>query len=109
MTWMRLISFTGLALAAALLATVAQAVMAMRAWQEGDPLAPSAVTAMDMKREVTRWRPVRRWRHRKVVRRVLRESPGEARAYRRLAWTLWSWSLLAAASALALIGHLVDS
>lgn len=109
MTWLRLFSFTGLALLGAIFGTVVQAALTLRAAREHDPLGDSAVTAFDMNHEVPRRRPLRRWRHRRVVRQVLADSPAEAAAYRRLWWTLWSWSALAAGSVLALVGHLVGS
>jgi len=109
MDWMRFFSFTGVALIGAMFGTVVQAVLALRALQSQEPLARSAVTIYDLKREVPGWHPIRRWRHRRVVRRALLESPAEAGAYRRVRWALWSWSALATGSLMALIGHVTRS
>ena len=109
MAWVRLFSFTGIALVGALFGTVVQAVLALRSVQEQEPLARSAVTIHDMKREVPRRRPIRRWRHRQAVRGALQESPVEANAYNRLRWALWSWSALATGSLMALVGHVIGS
>lgn len=107
--WLRLVSFTGLALICAVVGTVVQALLALHAARELDSLAGSAITAYDMSREVPRRRPFRRLRHRQVVRQLLTESPAEAAAYRRLLWTLWSWSALATGSVFALVGHVITS
>lgn len=105
MAWLRLFSFTGVALIGALFGTVVQALLALRSLQGQEPLARSAVTIYDLKREVPRRRPLSRWRHRQVVRRALQESPAEASAYRRVRWALWSWSMLATGSLMALVGY----
>ena len=106
MGWLRFFSFTGVALIGALFGTLVQAVLALRSLQSQEPLARSAVTIYDLKREVPWWHPVRRWRHRQVVQRALQESLVEASAYSRLRWALWSWSALATGSLMALVGHL---
>lgn len=82
--WMRLVSFSGVALVAALLGTVAQAILALRRVRAAEPLAPSAIAIYDLKREVRWWHPIRRLRHRRALRRALQESPEEASAYRRV-------------------------
>ena len=44
MAWLRLFSFTGVALIGALFGTVVQALLALRSLQRQEPLARSAVT-----------------------------------------------------------------
>lgn len=105
--WMRLLSFSGVALVAALLGTIVQAGLAVRALQAHEPLARSVVAIYDLKREVPWWHPVRRRHHRKELRMALQESPEEASAYRRLWWALISWSALATGALMALVGQVI--
>ena len=105
MDWMRLFSVTGVSLIGAVFGTVVQARLALQALQSQEPLARSAITIYDLKREVGWWHPVRRWKHRRIVSRALQESPAEAEAYRRVSWVLVSWSALATGSVMGLIGH----
>lgn len=105
--WIRLVSFSGLALIAALFGTSVQAVLSLRALQAQEPLMRSALAIYDLKREIPWWRPIRRSRQRLEVRKVLQESTEEATAYRRVWWALMSWSALATGAFLALISHVI--
>ena len=107
--WTRLLSFSGVALVAALLGTVVQAILALRTLRAQEPLARSAIAIYDLKREVQWWHPIRRLRHRRALRRALQESPVEASAYRRVWWALISWSALATGALMALVGQVTGT
>ena len=58
-------------------------------------------------REEHGWRhPVHRWRQRRLIRQLLRESPEEAVQYRYLRRAVLGWALLFAGSASALVDAL---
>ncbi|KQY21206.1 hypothetical protein ASD16_17925 [Cellulomonas sp. Root485] len=88
----------------ALIGTVMQALASLREMHEHDPGIVSATAVESMKREVAWWRPLHRRDHRRIVSALMRESPAEAAAYRRMWRVVWAWALLSAAAGLALIG-----
>jgi hypothetical protein len=59
--------------------------------------------------EVPWWRPVRRFRHRREVIRLLAERPAELARYRRLWRVLMSWTLLSVAAAGATLAPVADA
>ena len=96
--------WTILACAAALVGTTMQAVGALRELSRR-PEAGAAVALFDFRSELRRawWRPRQYRAHRDALRSLERESPNEAKAFRRLRTELWAWSLLGTAACLALI------
>ena len=89
----------------ALLGTGSQAYVSARQLKEFDPEAHRVFVAVDdLKTEFSSLRhPVRRSRRRREVQQLLRESPQEARLYRRVLWQIGSWTLLTMASLLAVV------
>ena len=59
-----------------------------------EPLTQSALAIDDLRSEVPRWRPFARRQHRATLRCLIRESPAEAAAYKRLIWSLRGWALM---------------
>jgi uncharacterized membrane-anchored protein len=98
-------SFGTIAAVFALLGTGSQAYVSARQLKEFDPEAHRVFVAVDdLKTEFSSLRhPVRRSRRRREVQQLLRESPQEARLYRRVLWQIGSWTLLTMASLLAVV------
>lgn len=94
--------------AVVLVATVMQAHEALLQLREHEAL-PAFQAVDELNTEVSRWRLVRRRRHRRLVKALLAESPAEASAYRRLRRVLLSWALLAGAALSALLVAVVSS
>jgi len=83
----------------AFLGTAGQAYASIRQLKEFDPEAHRAYVAIeDLNNEFTSWHPVRRARRRKEVKQLLKDSPKEARLYRKVLGQIGSWSLLSVAS-----------
>ena len=83
----------------ALVGTVVQAYQSLRSLRVMDPEAHAAFnTVDDMRLEVPWWRPVRRRSHRSIVNELMKDSPEEARLYRRIRAQLVGWYLLVLAS-----------
>jgi len=100
---LRLMSWSGIASIFVLVGTVSQAVTGLRERSAREALARSAVAANDFMNEIPVWRPRQRRAQRALVLTLLRESPGEADAYRRIQREITGWSLLATGALLAVV------
>lgn len=98
-------SFGIIAATFALLGTAIQAFASLKQLKEVDPDGHRAFIAVDdLSTEFHAvLHPVRGLRRHKEVRQLLRESPEEARLYRRVKFQIWAWVLLSVASAFALL------
>lgn len=57
----------------------------------------------ELKSEVSRWRPIRFYRHRKLVKELLRESKKERADWRSIRARIVSWALIATVPAVGLV------
>jgi hypothetical protein len=89
----------------AFLGTGGQAYASVRQLKEVDPEAHRAFVAVDdFKEEFSPLRhPVRRSQRRREVKLLLKDSPEEARLYRKVMWQVGSWSLLTVASLFSIV------
>ena len=89
----------------AFLGTGGQAYASVRQLKEFDPDAHRVFVAVDdLNNEFSALRqPVRRSLQRRDVRQLLKDSPDEARLYRKVMWQLGSWSLLTVASLFSIV------
>lgn len=85
--------------------TSIQAIQSLRQLKEVDPEAHRAFVAVDdLKIEYSLTRdPVRWYQRRRQMAQLLRESPAEAKLYKRVQLQLLAWVLLFFASALAVV------
>ena len=94
----------------ALLGTGMQAFGALRELSDRDPDFRSAVAVLELQdARPPLWRPLRRREHARVLGALLKESPAEAAAYRRVELALVGWSAMCVASTIALIGAIVEA
>lgn len=93
----------------ALVGTVMQARAALRELAERDPGIGSALAIDDLRREVPRWRLLRRRRHLRAVDALMAQSPAEAAAYRRVRSTVLAWSVLATSALVATIASAAEA
>lgn len=66
-------------------------------------------TVDGMRLEHPRSHPIKRWKQRRTVRQMLRESPVEAAMYHRVWRIVWSWALLGGAAGLTAGDALVNT
>jgi hypothetical protein len=90
--------------------TAIQAVQSLRQLKEVDPEAHRAFVAVDdLKIEYSlAQHPVRWIQRRREMAELLRESPAEARLYKRVRLQLAAWLLLFVASVLAVVAAFLD-
>ena len=89
----------------AFLGTGGQAYASVRQLKEFDPEAHRVFVAVDdLNNEFSSLRhPFRRSLRRREVRQLLKDSPEEARLYRKVMWQIGSWSLLTVASLFSIV------
>lgn len=91
--WLSAFPMLGALIAA--LGTGIQALLAVRELGEQRDLSRPAIAVRELRDEFSWWRhPVKRRRQLKLIRELLRESPKEALAYRRMELHLKAWSLM---------------
>lgn len=90
--------------------TVTQAVSAFGEMREQNAeVLRAAVVVRDLRDEHRWWRPVARWKQRRLVKELLAESPLERSAYDRVNRMLLSWSMLATAALMVTVGLVIDA